>query len=70
VPANSDARDDAALTGDLRSAQCGDEGAFAAVYRAVQPGLVRYLTALVGADAPDVAAETWLQVCRDLARFV
>ena len=58
-----------ALTADLRRARSGDEAAFARVYRAVHPGLARYLTALVGGDAADVAAETWLQVCRDLVRF-
>jgi RNA polymerase sigma-70 factor (ECF subfamily) len=48
----------------------GDEDAFRVVYRAVQPGLVRYLTVLVGsADAEDVAAEAWAQAFRDLGRF-
>lgn len=48
----------------------GDEDAFRLVYRAVQPGLLRYLTVLVGAtDAEDVAAETWAQAFRDLRRF-
>ena len=47
----------------------GDEDAFRAVYRSVQPGLVRYLTFLVGVDAEDVAAETWAHVVRDLASF-
>lgn len=48
----------------------GDEDAFRAVYRAVQPGLLRYLTVLVGrTDAEDVAAEAWAQVVRDLGRF-
>jgi RNA polymerase sigma-70 factor (ECF subfamily) len=49
--------------------QRGDEAAFVAVYRAIQPPLLRYLTALVGAEAEDVASETWSQACRDLARF-
>jgi RNA polymerase sigma-70 factor (ECF subfamily) len=31
--------------------------------------LVRYLTALVGVEAEDVAAEAWAQVCRDLDSF-
>jgi RNA polymerase sigma-70 factor, ECF subfamily len=53
----------------LRAALAGDEVAFGLVYRSVQPGLVRYLSALVGPDAEDVAAETWAQVCRDLHRF-
>ena len=40
-----------------------------AVYRAIHPGLVRYLRVLVGDDADDVASETWLQVVRDLSSF-
>lgn len=48
----------------------GDELAFQTVYRAVNPGLVRYLLVLVGRDdAEDVASETWAQAFRDLARF-
>lgn len=48
----------------------GDEDAFRELYRAVQPGLLRYLTVLVGvSDAEDVAAETWAQAVRDLSRF-
>src|SRR5690349_8171490 len=48
----------------------GDEDAFRELYRAIHPGLLRYLTVLVGAtDAEDVAAETWAQAIRDLARF-
>ena len=51
------------------AAQHGDEGAFCAVYRAVQPGLLRYLRAQVGDDAEDVASEAWLQIARDLRGF-
>jgi RNA polymerase sigma-70 factor, ECF subfamily len=50
-------------------AQEGDEDAFRAVYRAVQPGLLRYLKALVGEDAEDVASEAWSQIARDLNSF-
>jgi RNA polymerase sigma-70 factor (ECF subfamily) len=50
-------------------AQKGDEDAFRLVYRAVQPGLLRYLRGLVGADAEDVASEAWAQIARDLAGF-
>ncbi|MFB9238044.1 RNA polymerase sigma factor [Plantactinospora siamensis] len=57
------------LTAAVRAAQRGDEDAFRIVYRTVQPGLLRYLTVLVGADAEDVASETWLQIARDLAAF-
>lgn len=51
------------------AAQRGDEDAFVVVYRHVNPALHRYLRVLVGSDAEDVAAETWTQVCRDLASF-
>lgn len=47
----------------------GDEDAFREVYRTVQPPLLRYLTVLVGADAEDVASDTWAQAFRDLSRF-
>lgn len=57
------------LAAAVRAAQGGDEEAFRFVYRTVQPGLLRYLTVLVGADAEDVASETWLQITRDLATF-
>jgi RNA polymerase sigma-70 factor, ECF subfamily len=53
----------------VAAAQGGDEAAFRDLYRAVQPGLLRYLRALVGDDAEDVASETWLQVARDLRTF-
>lgn len=57
------------LTEAIRSAQRGDETAFRLVYRAVHPLLLRYLRALVGDDAEDVAAEAWLQIVRDLGSF-
>src|SRR5580700_3647738 len=50
-------------------AQQGDQEAFRALYRHAQPRMLRYLHALVGDDAEDVASETWLQVTRDLAGF-
>jgi RNA polymerase sigma-70 factor, ECF subfamily len=49
--------------------QDGSEPAFVQIYRAVHPGLLRYLTAMVGDSAEDVAQETWAQVCRDLHQF-
>lgn len=61
--------DDGVLSAELARARSGDEAAFARVYRAVQPGLLRYLSALVGHDAEDVASETWAQACRDLSKF-
>jgi RNA polymerase sigma-70 factor, ECF subfamily len=57
------------LTAELRRALDGDQEAFRLLYRDVQPRLLRYLGALVGDDAEDVASETWLQVARDLDRF-
>lgn len=53
----------------LEAARRGDEEAFRLVYRDVQPRLLRYLRALVGPDAEDVASETWLHIARDLGRF-
>lgn len=50
-------------------AQHGDDDAFRVIYRAVQPGLLRYLRVLVGEDADDVASEAWLQIARDLGSF-
>ncbi len=50
-------------------AQAGDDDAFRVLYRAVQPGLLRYLRVLVGHDAEDVASETWAQIARDLGTF-
>jgi RNA polymerase sigma-70 factor, ECF subfamily len=57
------------LAGAVGRAQDGDPDAFRALYRDTQPRLLRYLHTLVGADAEDVASETWLQVTRDLAGF-
>lgn len=62
--------DDAELTAAVLAAQDGDEDAFRAVYRAVQPRLLGYIRTLVGdPDAEDVASESWLQIARDLDRF-
>lgn len=57
------------LGGAVAEAQRGDPEAFRAVYRDVQPRLLRYLQALVGDDAEDVASETWLHIARDLHTF-
>jgi RNA polymerase sigma-70 factor (ECF subfamily) len=57
------------LTALVVAARDGDEDAFVALYNAVQPGLLRYLQALVGQDADDVASETWLQIARELPWF-
>lgn len=39
------------------------------LYRDMHPRVLRYLTAMVGTDAEDVASETWLHVARDLHTF-
>jgi RNA polymerase sigma-70 factor (ECF subfamily) len=50
-------------------AQQGDAEAFRLLYRDIQPRLLRYLHAIAGQDAEDIASETWLQVTRDLPAF-
>ncbi|GLZ81218.1 DNA-directed RNA polymerase sigma-70 factor [Actinorhabdospora filicis] len=60
---------DTELSACVDAARSGDEDAFRALFRAVQPRLLRYLRVLVGADAEDVASETWLQIARDLRGF-
>jgi RNA polymerase sigma-70 factor, ECF subfamily len=53
----------------VRRAQRGDSEAFRVLYRDIQPRLLRYLHALAGQDAEDIAAETWLHIARDLPSF-
>src|SRR3954454_17026468 len=53
----------------LRRARDGDERGFRELWAALQPRLLRYLAVKAPGVAEDVAAETWLQVVRDLARF-
>src|ERR1700688_442430 len=55
--------------GLVERAQRGDPEAFRALYRDIQPRLLRYLHGLAGQDAEDVAAEAWLQIARDLPGF-
>ena len=55
--------------GDVAAAQGGDEAAFARLFRATQPGLLRYVAVLAGDDAEDVCAEAWAHACRDLSTF-
>ena len=66
VDADADGGLGAAVAGML----AGNEAAFSTVYRVLQPGLLRYLTVLVGpGEAEDVASETWHQAIRDQRRF-
>jgi RNA polymerase sigma-70 factor (ECF subfamily) len=60
---------EAELEEALGHARRGDEEGFTMLWRTLHPPLLRYLT-VRGDDAPeDIAAETWLQVVRDLGRF-
>jgi RNA polymerase sigma-70 factor, ECF subfamily len=63
-------RADAGLERALLAAREGDEFAFAELYRNLQPRLLRYASALVGAEAEDMTAETWLHVARGIRGFV
>ncbi|MGH8868066.1 MAG: RNA polymerase sigma factor [Actinomycetes bacterium] len=65
-PDTMDSPDFSALLADARA---GHETAFTVLFRTVQPGLLRYLRVVAGQQAEDVAAETWVQVVRDLASF-
>jgi RNA polymerase sigma-70 factor, ECF subfamily len=53
----------------LRAAAAGDRAAFARLWASAQPGLVRYLRVVCGADADDIASETWMKAMRGLGRF-
>jgi RNA polymerase sigma-70 factor (ECF subfamily) len=58
----------AAFGGVLARAQASDEDAFAAIFRDVQPALLRYLRVIVP-EPEDVAGETWLQAVAGLRSF-
>jgi RNA polymerase sigma-70 factor (ECF subfamily) len=54
----------------LRRAKAGDEAAFAVLFRATQPVVLRYLRAVSTSDlADDVAAEAWISVVKGLNGF-
>lgn len=53
----------------LKAAQQGDEAAFARLWHDGHPALLRYLRVLAPGWAEDIAAETWVQVVRGLAKF-
>lgn len=60
---------DGDIAAALRAAIAGDEAAFAVLWRALQPAVLRYLRVVCGDAAEDVASETWLQAARDLSSF-
>jgi RNA polymerase sigma-70 factor, ECF subfamily len=53
----------------LADARAGDQGAFAAIFRDIQPSLLRYLQVIASDAADDVAGDTWLQVIAGLGGF-
>jgi RNA polymerase sigma-70 factor, ECF subfamily len=57
------------MAGAVGRAREGDPEAFRCLYRDLHPRLLRYLHALAGQDAEDIAAETWLHITRDLPSF-
>jgi RNA polymerase sigma-70 factor (ECF subfamily) len=60
---------DAELDAALDAARRGAADGVAVLWRELNPPLERYLGALVGQSAQDVASETWLQAARDLRTF-
>lgn len=68
VPVDARSAPDWAET--LAAAQAGDEQAFTAVFRALNPAVVRYLTVLAGSGmAEDLAGETWVAALRTFRTF-
>jgi RNA polymerase sigma-70 factor, ECF subfamily len=63
-------RADEPLDDALERARAGDEAGFLELWRATQPRLLRYLRVQSRENYEDVAAETWLQVVRDLSSFI
>jgi RNA polymerase sigma-70 factor (ECF subfamily) len=54
----------------LVRARSGDDDAFAIIYGALQPALLRYSQAHAPRQAEDITADVWLQVTRSLDRFI
>ncbi len=53
----------------LAAAVAGDPDAFAQLWRATHPLLLRYLRVTAGDAAEDIASETWLKAMRNLGTF-
>jgi RNA polymerase sigma-70 factor (ECF subfamily) len=53
----------------LAAAAGGDELAFGTLWRDLQPGLLRYLSALAPGASEDLASETWLRIVKGLGQF-
>jgi RNA polymerase sigma-70 factor (ECF subfamily) len=57
------------FTAAIDAARSGDERALTALWRELQPALLRYLRAAEPGAAEDIASDTWLEVARRLDRF-
>ncbi|GAA2053749.1 hypothetical protein GCM10009839_72120 [Catenulispora yoronensis] len=57
------------LDSALAAARRGEETGFAELWHALHPPLLRYLRAVVGDNAEDVASETWLQAAKDVRGY-
>ncbi|MBW8805797.1 MAG: RNA polymerase sigma factor [Catenulisporales bacterium] len=57
------------LDSALAAARRGEESGFAELWHALHPPLLRYLRAVVGDTAEDVASETWLQAAKDVRGY-
>ena len=53
----------------LDAARAGDEVAFAALWRWLHPGLLRWLRVMAPGSEEDVASEVWISVARGLPAF-
>jgi RNA polymerase sigma-70 factor (ECF subfamily) len=53
----------------ITRAAAGDRDALATIWRAYQPGLLRYLRGMSVRLADDVASQVWLEAARSLHRF-
>jgi RNA polymerase sigma-70 factor (ECF subfamily) len=57
------------LDSALAAARRGEERGFAELWHGLHPPLLRYLRAVVGDAAEDVASETWLQAAKDVRGY-
>ena len=58
-----------AVSDTLAAARSGDEKALAALWRELQPALLRYLRAADPDAAEDIASDTWVEVTHHIDRF-
>ena len=58
-----------AFAARLDDARHGDGASFAALWRELQPPVLRYLGVAAGSNAEDLASETWVRVASGIHRF-